>query len=95
MPKTKLSQRNTPPVDYVKACMLERKLALKLNYDEIAKGANITPDYLRKLMTTKHTDDWSPDIRKAVCKELGINIQTTISMVTEDKTGIRLNQGVR
>lgn len=90
MPRTKLSMRKAPPVDYLKACMLERKLALKLNYDEIAKAVGITPDYLRKLMTTKNTDDWSPDIRKSVCRELGINVQTTISMVTEDKTGMRL-----
>lgn len=89
MPRTRLDRRRDPPIDYVKAVMMERKLALHLTYDDIAKSANITPDYLRKLMATKNTDEWSSDIRKAVCRTLGIKIETTLSMVTENN-GIRL-----
>ena len=93
MPATRLGNKyskKAPPIDLLKAVILERKSALHLQYDELASAANITPEHLRKLMTTKRTEDWSPDLLKSVCKRLGIGIQTTLSLVDDD--GIRLER---
>lgn len=88
MPRTKFDKEE--PIDWIKAAILERKLAKHITYDELAKGTNVSPEYLRKLMGTKHTNDWSPDIRNSVCRQLRIGIQSTLSIVTEDQMGIRL-----
>lgn len=93
MPSTHLTKKyskKAPPIDVLKGIILERKMTLHLQYDELASAANITPEHLRKLMTTKRTEDWSPDLLKSVCKRLGIGIQTTLSLVDDD--GIRLER---
>lgn len=89
MPRTKFD--NDPPIDWVLAAILERKLKRHMSYEELAKGTNISPEYLRKLVTSKHTNDWSPDIRNSVCRQLRIGIKSTLEMVTEDQKGMRLN----
>ena len=91
MPATRLGNKyskKAPPIDLLKGVILERKSALHLRYDEIAADINVTPDYLRKLMTTKHTKDWSVDILNPLCRRLGISILTTLSLIDDD--GIRL-----
>lgn len=90
MPRTKLDRAKYPPIDWMKAAMLERKQTLSITSDELAAAANVSPAYLRKLMTKKHTDDWKPDIRRAVCRELGIGVKTTLS-VMEGNDEFRIN----
>lgn len=87
MPRTK--QDRKPPVDLLKAVILERKLVYGLTYEDLAESAKINATYLRKLMSKTNTDEWSPDVRRAVCRALGINIQTTLSLVSD--AGIRIN----
>ena len=89
MPRTKFDKEE--PIDWIMAAILYRKLKSHMSYEDLAKGANISPEHLRRLVTTKHTDDWSPDIRNSVCRQLRIGIQSTLTIVTEDKKGIRLN----
>ena len=53
-------------------------MSLKLTWDDIAKDSNVSPEYLRKIVRTLPTDEWSPQIRNAVCKRLGISIKTEV-----------------
>ena len=72
MPRTKLDE--IPEVDELKALILERKLAYKLSWEDIATKAKvISPTVLRKLVSTKRTEEWSPAYRTAVCRALGIS----------------------
>ena len=87
MPRTKLDE--PVKVDWVKAGILERKLALKLEWADIAAKAHCNPDHLRALVSKKHTDDWNPEIRRAVCRALGLSIKTTLSVVTD--SGVELD----
>ena len=71
-------------MDLLKAVILERKMTMKMEYKDIAQAVNVAPEHLRRLMVTKRTEDWNPDIRNSVCRVLGINIKTTLSVQTED-----------
>lgn len=83
MPRTKFDKPKYPPVDKLKAVVLERKLIMHLTYEDLAKVANIHPSYVRTMLTKKHTDDWNPEARKAICRYLGINVKTTIQDLYE------------
>lgn len=90
MPRTRFDKPKYPPIDLLKAVILERKMVMKLSYDDIASHVGVSTIHLRRLMTTENTNDWNPDIRKAVCKMLGIGIQTTLTQITDDN-GIKMN----
>lgn len=89
MGRSKLDKE--PELDIIKALILLRKQDYGFTYEDIAKKIGVHPVWLRTLMTTKHTKEWSPDILRAVCRLLRINITTTLSLVTEDKNGVRLS----
>lgn len=77
MPRTKFDRPKYPPIDAVRAAVLERKMSLGLTWDEIAEGSDVSGTYLRKLVH-RPSDEWNPKTRNAVCKQLGINIKTEI-----------------
>ena len=52
-----------------------------LGYKDLANAADITTDRMRHLMSMP-TDDWSPEIRKAVCRVCGLTVKTVVG-VTE------------
>lgn len=89
MPRTKFD--NEPELDIIKAMILWKKLVMKMTYADIANKVGVSPDWMRHLIIDKHTKEWSPDILRAVCRLLRINITTTISMVTEDQSGVRIS----
>ena len=68
-----------PRIDWVKAAILERKMAKKLEWADIAVKAKVSPDVLRKMVSGRHTDDWNPEVRRAVCRALGISVKTVLS----------------
>ena len=82
MPRTRFDTPKYPPIDKLKACLLERKLVMGLDYCDLADAASISNDYMRKLMSKKHTDDWPTDIKKAVCRKCGLTVKTVVG-VTE------------
>ena len=88
MPRTKFDKE--PEMDIIKALILWKKMVMGVTYADIAKKVGVSPDWMRHLITERHTKDWSPDILRAVCRYLRINIQTTLTMVTEDQAGVRL-----
>ena len=81
MPRTKLGEKySAPPIDKLKACVLERKMVLGLEYKDLADAAGISSVYMRKLMSTKSTDDWPNDVRKSVCRRCGLTIKTVVDV---------------
>lgn len=67
-----------PPIDKLKAVILERKMTMGLNYQDLADASNVGAYYIRKLMSGKHTKDWPPDVRNAICKYLGLNVKVVV-----------------
>ena len=67
-----------PPIDKLKAAVLERKLVMHLNYQDLADVANVSAVYIRKMMTEKHSDDWNPHVREAICQYLGLNVKVVL-----------------
>ena len=81
MPRTKLGEKySAPPIDKLKACFLERKLVMDLDYKDFAEAANVSDWYIRKLMSQRHTDEWPTDVRKAVCKRCGLSVKTVVDV---------------
>lgn len=80
MPRRKEKMKvELPPIDWTKAVILERKIQIGWNYDELADGIGCTGTYLRRLISTKHTDDWNPRIKNRVLKKLGIESKTLLT----------------
>lgn len=76
MPKLRTNRPKNPPVDWLKAAILERRVSMSVPNEVLCKAAMISEPYLRKLLTQKHTRDWPYDIKECICKELGITIRT-------------------
>lgn len=81
MPRTRFDKPKYPPIDKLKACLLERKLIMGLEYKDLADAANITNDYMRKLMSKRHTDDWPVDVKKAVCRKCGLTVKMVVEVM--------------
>lgn len=84
MPRTKLDTLKYPPVDLLKAVILERKMTMKLNWDDLAAVAHMSPPAFRYMAVTRHTDNWKPDVKRSVCRYLGINMRSSLSIQTRD-----------
>ena len=67
-----------PPIDKLKAAILERKMVMHLSSQDLGDAANVSGWYIRKIRSTKHTDDWNPDVRKAICDYLGLNVKVVL-----------------
>lgn len=67
-----------PPVDKLKAVVLERKLAMHLSSKDLADVANVSAVYIRKMLSGQHSNDWNPDVRNAICKYLGLNVKVVV-----------------
>ena len=80
MPRTKFDKPQYPPIDWVMAAILERKKVRHLEWADLAEKAGTTPDALRTMANRKHTNDWPPETRRAVCRTLGINIKTVLTV---------------
>lgn len=79
MPKTKLdkfSKREDPPIDWLWAAVLERKMVKRVDLKTMAKTVGVSYPYMRRLIVQSPWD-WPTDVRKAVCGELGIHLDFT------------------
>lgn len=84
MQKPKLEKPKYPPIDWLKAAILERKAVMKLGWEDIAESAGVTCQVIRHLAAKKHTEDWPANIRKKVCSQLGIEAKLVITGVHEN-----------
>ena len=83
MPRLRASEPKYPPVDKLKAVILERKLVMGMSYEDLAGVANLSPGRVRHMMSEIHTDDWNPDARRAICRFLGLNVRTIVEDLFE------------
>ena len=73
MPKVKTSG---PPIDWLRAAVLERKAVKCLDLKQMAQIACISYERMRHLILQSPWD-WPREIRERVCKSLGINLTIT------------------
>ena len=73
MPKVKTSE---PPIDWLRAAVLERKAVKSLDLKTMAKIACVSYERMRHLIL-KSPWDWPRDIRESICANLGIDISVT------------------
>ena len=78
MPRTKFDKPRFPPIDKFRACVLDRKMAMKLNWEDIANACDINGDYLRRLVANTPSDQWNPNLRNKMCRFLGIRVNVEI-----------------
>lgn len=79
MPKTKFDKyaNPAPPVDWLWACILERKAVFGYDLKQMAKIAGVHYDTMRRYIR-KSPWEWSPDARARVCKAFGISTKITV-----------------
>lgn len=77
MPRTVFDE--APQIDWLLAAILERKMHYHYEWSDIAAKAHVNPDVLRKYASQKHTSDWNSEMRRSVCRALGISQRMVIS----------------
>ena len=65
-------------IDWIKAAVLYVKAEQKLEWADMAAKIKVQPDKLRKMVTGKHSDEWDREIKRALCKALGISVKMVI-----------------
>ena len=79
MPRTRFSPSRFPPINDLRAAILERKFVGRLTWEEIGAAADVSGEVMRKYATTKDPEDWPRDVRNKVCRFLEIKVTTTIT----------------
>lgn len=85
MSKTKLdkfSKHEDPPIDWLWAAVLERKMVKNLDLRELAEMVGISYEYMR-LLIRKSPWEWPYAVRVKICEALGLNIELNPSNITE------------
>lgn len=74
MPKTRLTEKYSPkppPIDWLRAAILERQAVLGFDLKKLAAVGGISYDYMRKLIRVSPWD-WPSPVREKICKALGV-----------------------
>ena len=79
MPRTKFDKPKYPPINDLRAAILERKFVSGLGWKEIGEAAGISETAMRKLVSTKAPEEWPIKVRTAVCRLLEIRVTVKIS----------------
>ncbi len=78
MPRTKFDKPRYPPINNLRAAILERKFVAGMSWEDLASAAGISGASMRKLATAKPPDEWPPKVRTGVCRLLDIKVSTTV-----------------
>ena len=85
--------RVVPPdirkVDWTKAVILERKKAFGMTWEQIAEAVGMSPEVLRKLISSRPTVRWPEYTLKKVLKALDVQTGTYEIKIPEDKKYLR------
>lgn len=76
MPRTNLAKPKYPPVNKLRAYILEREMVAGYSHKDLADIANVNYSYMRKLINQVDPWDWPRDVRQKVCRAL--EIKTTL-----------------
>ena len=74
-PKPVPTSKKYPPLDILKGCILQRKLAMGLTYEDLADVANTSPNYIRHMMKEKMSNEWNKEMLNSICELLGLKVQ--------------------
>ena len=88
MPKTgekKKIEPTYPPINWLRAAMIDRKNQLKMSWDDIGEAVGTTGGALRQLMySTPDPWDWPQYTRQKVCRVLGVETRQYVVGSPED-----------
>ena len=75
MPKTRLTAKyckpQRPPIDWLRAAVLERQATLGYDLKRLSVVGGISYDYMRKLIRVSPWE-WPEGVRFRICEELGL-----------------------
>lgn len=77
-------QRKAPPIDWLWAAILERKMVYGCDLKEMAVIGGTSYEMMRKY-ARKSPWDWPRFLRENICKEFGINLSFTPDGVKMDE----------
>lgn len=75
---TDFNQKKYPPINKLRAFILERELVLGYSHKDLADIAHINYGYMRKLLSRVDPWEWPSDVRLNVCNALGIKTKLII-----------------
>lgn len=75
MPRTKLTEKycRNPPIDWVRAAVLERQAVLGYDLKKLSAVGGISYDYMRRLIRVSPWE-WPVGVRCRICDELGLKL---------------------
>lgn len=76
MPRVNLGKKQPPPIDWLWAATLERRAALGVTIKDMAKMCHVSYATMRNY-AARSPWEWTRGMRDAVCRELGIIVNTT------------------
>lgn len=79
MPRTKLDVPRYPPINDLRAAILERKFVSGLTWDDLGNVAGIKGTTMRKMARDKPPQEWSRNVLTAVCRLLDIRISVSVT----------------
>ena len=62
------------PINRLRASILDRKMSTRMTWRDIGLQSGVSPNTLQYLILNVDPWEWKPEVRKAVCKTLGIKI---------------------
>ena len=78
MPRTRFDKPRYPPINNLRAAILERKFVSGLSWDDLGSAGGISAAAMRKLATTKAPQEWPERVRTGVCRLLDVRVSTTV-----------------
>ena len=91
MPRTKLTDKycapKTPPIDWLRAAVLERQAVLGYDLKRLAVVGGVSYDYFRKLIRMSPWE-WPTPVRERVCRELGIKCVRGVAGMPLDEISV-------
>jgi len=88
MPRTLLDSKNAPPpIDWVWACILERKATYGYDIKKMAAIGQVSYAYMRRIVN-KPTSCWPTEVLNNVCREFGIKIVPVVN--GESPEGVKM-----
>lgn len=80
--------KTAPPIDWLMAAVLERKMVLGYSLKKMADVAGISYETMRRYIGTSPWN-WGNDTRDKICKEFGIRPIRTVQFAPPEDWGFR------
>ena len=78
MPRTRFDRPRYPPINQLRAAILERKFVSGMSWEDLGASAGISGASMRKLATTKAPEEWPQKVRNAILRKLDIRLSVNI-----------------